>query len=231
MIQAQIIADSINSATGDRTGENVKLVWITPDAEKLIAKIARVSNPNNQDNPNISKLLQYCIGKKHWSIFQMANMCLEINTSRVVSAQFIRHQSMQIQEFSQRYANVQSIEPINLREQDFKNRQNSTDTLSPEIKTELESRLEDYLTNGQALYQEMIAHGVAKESARMILPMASTTRLYANNTIRGWIHYLQVRADKESGTQLEHYEIATKCKEIFISELPIISEALGWKNG
>lgn len=211
--------------------EPVKLIWITPDAEKLVGKIARVSNPANQDNPDVSRLLKYCIDKSHWSIFQMCNMCLEITTSRAVSAQFIRHQSMQIQEFSQRYSDVQSVEPINLRQQDVKNRQNSTDSLPEDLKQELNFLVEDYLAQGRNLYRDMIRLGVAKECARGILPMASTTRLYANNTIRGWIHYLQVRADKSSGTQLEHWEIANQCKAIFVEQLPIISKALGWSNG
>lgn len=209
---------------------DVKLIWITPEAESIIAYIARVSNPQNQDNPDICSLLRYCINKKHWSIFQMASMCLEINTSRAVSAQFIRHQSMQIQEFSQRYAEVQSVEPIKLRVQDLKNRQNSIDKFPGHLKEKYNAEIDDYLEQGRGLYEELLKEGVAKECARMILPMASTTKLYASNTIRGWIHYLQVRADESSGTQLEHYEIALQCKDIFVKELPTVSQSLGWAN-
>lgn len=205
----------------------VKLIWITPDAEKLVAKIARVSNPKNQDNPDVSKLLKYCLDNKHYSIFEMASMCLEITTSRAVSAQFIRH-SHNVQEFSQRYAEIQSIEPIELRTQDIKNRQNSVDNVNADTKAYFDKKIGLHLAATQELYNDMLEDGIAKECARMILPMASTTKLYASNTIRGWIHYLQVRADKSSGTQKEHYQIACKCKDIFIFQMPIISEALGW---
>jgi thymidylate synthase (FAD) len=208
--------------------DNVKLVWITPEAEKLVAYCARVSNPANQDNENISNLLKYCIANKHWSVFEMANMAVEINTTRAISAQILRHRSFSFQEFSQRYAQVPKIEFMEARRQDTKNRQNSIDDLPADIKQNW--RDEQLLVHNLALevYENALKAGIAKEVARAVLPMSSYTRIYMNGTLRSWITYLQVRLGPE--TQLEHRQIAQQIQKIFVQELPIISVALGWEN-
>jgi thymidylate synthase (FAD) len=213
----------------------VNLVWITPKAEDLIAYIARVSNPSNQDNPEYTKLIRYLINNRHWSPFEMASMCVEIETSRAISAQILRHRSFSFQEFSQRYAEVQEIEPIELRRQSEKNRQSSTEKFDPYLYVyedsaggELASEEIAFIVDeAQRTYERLIKAGVAKETARMILPMASKTRLYMSGTLRSWIHYLEIRDNEHA--QLEHQLIAREIKKIFIEQLPIVSEALEWK--
>lgn len=208
---------------------NVKLISITNDVEKIIAYCARVSSPQNQDNENIAGLLKYCINHKHWSPFEMGNMILEIETSRAISAQILRHRSFSFQEFSQRYAEVQNFEYYVARRQDTKNRQNSIDDMDEETKRKFHGMQNEVIYAAVMAYKEALDMGIAKEQARMLLPMSTATKLYMNGTIRSWIHYLQVR-NKEEGAQLEHVEVADKAREIFIERLPIISEALGWSN-
>lgn len=209
---------------------NTKLISITPNAEKTIAYCARVSNPNNQDQEQYAKLLKYCIDHGHWSIFEMANIVIEINTTRGIAAQILRHRSFNFQEFSQRYADTsylaESINVPELRSQDFKNRQNSIDDIDSETKTKYNTQIRELFAKAKALYDTMIEDGVAKECARFVLPLATPTRMYMNGTIRSWIHYINLRTGH--GTQKEHMDIANSCKEIFIEQLPIISEALGW---
>ena len=201
----------------------VSLIWITPDSEKLIAYCARVSSPN-QDNPNIKGLLKYCIREGHWSIFEMCSMCIEINTTRAISAQILRHRSFSFQELSQRYAKVDAKpDYFDLRRQDHKNRQNSIDDISEETKKRLNNSVRMTLLEIDRCYQNLLDNGVAKECARMILPICSPTKLYMNGNLRSWIHYLKVRCG--NGTQLEHSDIANKIKDIFIKELPIIAES------
>lgn len=206
----------------------VRLVWATPDAEKVIAYCARVSNPANQDNKDIVKLLQYCIKKKHWSVFQMANVCMEIETSRAISPQILRHYSFSFQEFSQRYAEVVGLEECEARRQDDKNRQNSIDDLTKSDKDWYKKALKDNFQRSMELYGEALERGIAKECARMLLPMSSKTRLYMNGTIRSWIHYVNLRTGEE--TQKEHRDIALAIKLVLAKELPVIAEAVGWKT-
>ena len=205
---------------------NVKLVWITPDAEKFIAYCARVSNPANQDNPDIEGLIKYCIKHKHWSPFQMANVCIEINTSRAITAQIARHSSFSIQEFSQRYAKVQSFEPIEIRRQDTKNRQNSIDDLPADLKEWWKTECDKVLEGASKLYSEAVAKGIAKECARMVLPMTSSSRMYLNGTVRSWLTYLMVRTGPE--TQKEHRDIAFAIKDILSEQMPLIARSVGW---
>lgn len=200
-----------------------KLVWITPKAEDIIAYCARVSSPN-QDNPEITNLLKYCIKNKHWSIFEMANMCIEITTTRAISAQILRH-DFSFQEFSQRYAQVVSVEPTEIRKQDTKNRQNSLEDIDEKIKEKYEKLFSNHQKASLELYLEAINDGVAKECARMILPMSSTTKLYMNGTIRNWIHYLQTRLEPKT-SQKEHKLIAEEILKIFKENLPIIYKAV-----
>jgi thymidylate synthase (FAD) len=208
---------------------SVKLISITPDAEKNIAYCARVSNPNNQDSDNISGLLGYCIKHKHWSIFEMASMCLELNTTRGLAAQILRHRSFNFQEFSQRYADTtflsEEIPMFELRRQDNKNRQNSISDISDEIKSKWGSKIREHFAKGKAIYDGMIADGIAKECARFVLPLSTPTRLYMNGTIRSWITYIALR--EKNGTQKEHIDIAKECKKIFCEQFPVISKALG----
>ena len=210
----------------------VKLIQITPNPEEQIAYIARVSNPNNQDNPNYAKLLAYCIKHQHWSIFEQAFMTLEIETTRGLAAQILRHRSFTFQEFSQRYADTSlmtkgSLIPLpELRRQDLKNRQNSTDDLDPEKVKMLEKEIAQHFHDAQDLYRYMIDMGVAKECARFVLPLAVPTRLYMSGSVRSWIHYIDLRS--AHGTQKEHKIIAEQCREIFKEQLPTVAEALGW---
>lgn len=210
----------------------VKLVWATPNAEQIVTYCARVSSPKNQsDHETAPKLLKYCINNRHWSIFELANMCVEINTTRAISAQFIRHRSISVQEFSARYQDVGvlgSAEIPHLRRQDLKNRQNSVDDLSPDIISNFYRRISSLFEETEHLYQEMISNGVAKECARGILPMASPTRIYANANLRSWITYIALR--EKHGTQAEHVEIAKDIKSIFCEQFPSIAEALGGLN-
>lgn len=211
---------------------NINLISITPDSEKTIAYCARVSNPNNQDSNNIAKLIQYCIHHKHWSIFEMAHLTIEIETTRGLAAQILRHRSFSFQEFSQRYADAslltlgEAIPLPELRRQDDKNRQNSIDDISDEIKSKWNHKIRELFAQSKAIYDGMIADGIAKECARFVLPLATPTRLYMSGSIRSWIHYIELRSS--NGTQKEHMEIAKKIKKLFTIELPIISEALGW---
>jgi len=207
----------------------VKLINITPDAEKTIAYCARVSNPNNQDSENISKLLKYCIDHKHWSIFEMATLNLEINTTRGLAAQILRHRSFNFQEFSQRYADTtllaDDIPLFELRRQDNKNRQNSIDDINNETRVKWNTQIREHFAKAKSLYDGMIKDGIAKECARFILPLATPTRLYMNGSIRSWITYIGLR--EKNGTQKEHMNIAKECKKIFCEQLPVISESLG----
>jgi thymidylate synthase (FAD) len=205
-----------------------KLISLTPDAEKTIAYCARVSSPN-PDNPNISGLLKYCIKNQHWSVFEMANMTVEVETSRGISPQILRHRSFTFQEFSQRYAAVDDsgICIYAARRQDDKNRQNSIDDLSDDIKAEWEVRQMTNWRSSFEHYQWALDNGIAKECARFVLPLGCSTKLYMNGTIRSWIHYLQLRTCH--GTQKEHMDIANSIRDIFVQNLPVISEALEWK--
>jgi thymidylate synthase (FAD) len=211
---------------------NVKLISVTPDAEKTIAYCARVSNPNNQDQDNYARLLKYCIEHKHWSIFEHGFMSLEINTTRGLAAQILRHRSFTFQEFSQRYADTtllaEEIPLFELRRQDTKNRQNSIDDIDQEIVFKWNSKLREHFAKSKAIYDGMIKDGIAKECARFVLPLATPTRLYMSGNIRNWIHYIELRSS--NGTQKEHMIIANNCKTIFIQQFPIISEALGWNQ-
>jgi len=209
--------------------QTVKLISVTPDAEKTIAYCARVSNPNNQDNDNISKLLKYCIDHKHWSIFEMAHLTLEINTTRGLAAQILRHRSFNFQEFSQRYADTtllaEDIPLFELRRQDNKNRQNSIDDIDQEIMVKWNTKIREHFAKSKSLYDGMIKDGIAKECARFILPLATPTRLYMNGNLRSWITYISLR--EKNGTQKEHIDIAKQCKSIFCEQFPFIGEACG----
>ena len=210
----------------------VKLVSITPDAEKTMAHIARVSNPSNQDNEKFAGLLKYCINHQHWSVFEQSSMTLEIETTRAIAAQILRHRSFTFQEFSQRYADSTQLGVIpipKLRKQDLKNRQNSTDDLDEFVKQKLELQMKTLFDSATALYQQMLVEGVAKECARMVLPLCTPTRIYMTGSCRSWIHYIELRS--AHGTQKEHMDIAQACKTVFIEEFPIVSEALEWRNG
>ena len=208
---------------------NVKLINVTPDAEKLIAYCARVSNPNNQDNDNYAKLLKYCIDHQHWSIFEQGFMTVEINTTRGLAAQILRHRSFTFQEFSQRYADTtllsEEIPLFELRGQDIKNRQNSIENISDEIKVKWNTQIGEHFAKAKSLYDCMIKDGIAKECARFILPLATPTRLYMSGTVRSWLTYIALR--EKNGTQKEHIIIAKECKRIFCHQFPTISEALG----
>mgnify|MGYP006265739113 FL=1 len=209
---------------------NVSLVSVSPDAEKLMAYCARVSNPSNQENDNYAGLLRYCIKHQHWSIFEQAFMTLEINTTRGLAAQILRHRSFTFQEFSQRYADTKLLEtniPLpELRRQDTKNRQNSIDDI-PEAQTKmLLGRIQNYFNEGLDLYNELLREGIAKECARFVLPLATPTRIYMSGSVRSWIHYIDLRSGH--GTQKEHMEIANECKSIFTEQFPTVAEALSW---
>jgi thymidylate synthase (FAD) len=209
---------------------SVKLISVTPDAEKLMAYCARVSNPSNQDSDNYAKLLAYCIKNKHWSIFEMASMGLEVNTTRGIAAQILRHRSFNFQEFSQRYADTtllaEEIPLFELRRQDDKNRQNSIDDIPDEVRAKWGMRIREHFAKAKSIYDGMIADGIAKECARFILPLATPTRLYIHGNIRSWIHYIELRSS--NGTQKEHMLIAEEAKRIFSEQFPTVSEALGW---
>ena len=207
----------------------VNLISITPDAEKTMAYIARVSNPSNQDNEKFAGLLKYCINHQHWSVFEQSSMTLEIETTRAIAAQILRHRSFTYQEFSQRYACSTSLGKIPVpeyRKQDTKNRQNSTDDLDPFLKQTLELQTQTLFDSATALYEQMLADGVAKECARMVLPLATPTRIYMTGSCRSWFHYINLRS--AHGTQKEHMLIAEGCREVFIEQFPTVSEALGW---
>ena len=205
-----------------------RLLWVTPEAERLIVKTARVSAPQNENNLATGpRLLKYLIKHKHWSPFEMANMCIEIYTQRDISAQIIRHRSFHFQEFSQRYAETEQAKIPKFRRQDSRNRQNSIDDLNDEQIDLLEELTYKHIKEGYELYQTMLEMGVAKETARRHLPMCSPTRIYMNGTLRSWIHYIDLRTDP--GTQWEHRTIANQAKIIFQQQFPVISEALWYE--
>jgi thymidylate synthase (FAD) len=209
---------------------SVKLISVTPDAEKTMAYVARVSNPANQDNENYAKLLAYCIKHNHWSVFEQSFMTLEIETNRGIAAQILRHRSFTYQEFSQRYADSsllgEEIPVPELRRQDTKNRQNSIDDLSEELKVDLWLKINDHFKAGMELYKQLLDAEVAKECARFVLPLATPTRIYMSGSCRSWIHYINLRS--ANGTQKEHMDIALACKEIFKEQFPSVAEALQW---
>ena len=209
--------------------EKVKVVSVTPDAEKTMAYIARVSNPNNQENENYSGLLKYCIKHNHWSVFEQSTMTVEIETTRAIAAQILRHRSFTYQEFSQRYADAKLLETIELpelRRQDNKNRQNSIDDLDPKVVDTLNKQMITLFSSAYSLYNQMLEGGVAKECARMVLPLCTPTRIYMTGSCRSWIHYINLRSS--NGTQKEHMIIAQAIKEIFIQQFPAVSDALEW---
>ena len=209
---------------------SVKLVSVTPDAEQTMAYVARVSNPNNQENPNYAKLLGYCIKHNHWSVFEQSFMTLEIETTRGLAAQILRHRSFTYQEFSQRYADssllAETIPLPDLRRQDTKNRQNSIDDIDPFVRQEFQIKMQKHFEEGMKLYQEMLDASIAKECARFVLPLATPTRLYMSGSCRSWIHYITLRS--ANGTQKEHMDIAEECKKIFVEQFPTCAEALEW---
>ena len=208
----------------------VKLITVTPDAEQLMAYVARVSNPSNQDNEKYAGLLKYCIKHNHWSVFEQSSMTLEIETTRAIAAQILRHRSFTFQEFSQRYAASTALGDIDLpelRRQDLKNRQNSTDDLDPEMVEKFEKQMITLFSSAKSLYEQMLSQGVAKECARMVLPLCTPTRIYMTGSCRSWIHYINLRS--AHGTQKEHMEIAEACRKVFIEQFPSVSEALEWK--
>jgi thymidylate synthase (FAD) len=209
---------------------SVKLISVTPDAEQTMAYVARVSNPNNQENPNYAKLLGYCIKHNHWSVFEQSFMTLEIETTRGLAAQILRHRSFTYQEFSQRYADSSLLSdyiPVpELRRQDTKNRQNSIDDIGEYEKLQLQGKIQEHFAEGMRLYKELLKHDVAKECARFVLPLATPTRIYMSGSCRSWIHYIQLRS--ANGTQKEHMEIAEECKKIFSEQFPTVAEALEW---
>ncbi len=210
---------------------SVKLVWVTPDAEHLISDMARVSNPSNQGNYDTAdKLIRYLIKHRHWSPFEMASMCMEINTNRGIAAQILRHRSFSFQEFSQRYADVNALTNVEipeLRRQDTKNRQNSTNDLSFEVKAELYEEASVLIEQSKKLYNKMLDKGVAKECARFFLPIATPSRLYMAGTVRSWLHYIDLRS--ANGTQKEHMDIALEAKNILAEQLPNVCKAM-WGN-
>ena len=206
---------------------NANLIWVTPDAEALVGKIARVSNPNNEDNPEVEKLIKYLIKHKHWSPFEMASMCVEIHTTRAIAPQILRHRSFSFQEFSQRYAiptdTFATVLP-DLRRQDTKNRQNSIDDIPEETQDYYQDRIDKHFRESVTLYESLLHSGVAKECARSVLPLNTVTRLYMSGTIRSWLHYCDLRG--ANGTQAEHMEIAQSVQQILRDEVPTIARAM-----
>ena len=209
---------------------NVKLISVTPDAEKMMGYVARVSNPSNQENPKVAGLLKYCVKHQHWSVFEQSFMTLEIETTRGLAAQILRHRSFTFQEFSQRYADSsllsEKIPLPELRRQDTKNRQNSIDDIDPFVQQKYEMLMQDHFRDAMALYQTMLDEGIAKECARFVLPLATPTRLYMSGSCRSWIHYIDLRS--AHGTQKEHMDIAEACKNVFVEQFPTVAEALEW---
>ena len=208
----------------------VKFISATPDAEKHMAYCARVSNPSNQNSDSFSGLLKYCIKHQHWSIFEQSFLTVEINTTRGLAAQILRHRSFTYQEFSQRYADTnllnKTIPLPELRRQDTKNRQNSIDDIPDYLKLTLLEDIRVHFEHGLRLYNRLLEKGVAKECARFVLPLATPTRLYMTGSVRSWIHYIDLRS--AHGTQKEHMEIAELVRCIFTCQFPAVSEALGW---
>ena len=197
----------------------VNLVWVTPDAERLIAYMARVSNPANQDNPNSEKLLQYLIREKHWSPFEMVNVCMEIETTRDIARQILRHRSFSFQEFSQRYAVANDYALSEARLQDDKNRQNSLPTEDRELQRWWDEMQRTLIAQVRGVYGAALNNGIAKEVARKLLPEGLTmSRMYMNGTLRSWMHYVDIRCD--AATQKEHRYVADKCKAVLAKEFP-----------
>jgi len=196
----------------------------------MMAYIARVSNPSNQQNENYSGLLKYCIKHNHWSVFEQSSMTLEIETTRGLAAQILRHRSFTFQEFSQRYADTKLLDsqiPVpDLRSQDLKNRQNSNDDIPQEKKEEYQALIARHFEDSMNLYNALLENGVAKECARFVLPLATPTRLYMTGSCRSWIHYINLRS--AHGTQKEHMDVVEKARSIFTEQFPSVSEALGW---
>ena len=222
-----IITSSISYITVLSSMSAVKLISATPKAEELISYCARVSNPSNQDNPESERLIRYLINHKHWSPFEMAHVVMEINTTRAVAAQILRHRSFSFQEFSQRYADVSSLEfatPPSLRRQDTKNRQNSIDDLDPKKVQLFQSAIAAHYADAEDLYREMIESGVAKECAREVLPLGTPSRLYMSGTVRSWIHYIDLR--RANGTQLEHQQIAVAAERVLRGVVPTVCSVL-----
>ncbi len=209
---------------------SVTLISVTPDAEKTIGYIARVSNPKNQENPNVGGLLKYCIKHGHWSVFEQASMTLQIDTTRGIAAQVLRHRSFTYQEFSQRYADssmlAEEIPMFELRSQDSKNRQNSIDDVDEFTKQEFDIKIKRHFENSMQLYKQLLDQGIAKECARFVLPLATPTKIYMTGSLRSWIHYIELRS--AHGTQKEHMDIAKGAKEIFTQQFPTISQAMEW---
>ena len=209
---------------------NIKLVSVTPYAEQHMAYVARVSNPKNQDNDQFAGLLKYCIKHGHWSVFEQAFMTVEINTTRGLAAQILRHRSFTYQEFSQRYADssmlADQIPLPELRRQDEKNRQNSTDDMNPRTVNHYNRKMEQHFKQGMKLYQNMLKDGVAKECARFVLPLATPTRIYMTGSVRSWIHYVDLRS--AHGTQKEHMAVAEGVRSIFSEQFPTVAQALDW---
>ena len=208
----------------------IKLVSVTPDAEKLMAYVARVSNPNNQGNDKFAGLLKYCIQHGHWSVFEQAFMTVEINTTRGLAAQILRHRSFTFQEFSQRYADtnlLDSVIPVpDLRSQDSKNRQNSNDDIPEEKKEEYQALIARHFSEAMDLYNALLQEGVAKECARFVLPLATPTRIYMTGSVRSWVHYIDLRS--AHGTQKEHIDVVAEIRKIFAEQFPTVAEALDW---
>ena len=227
-----------DTQTKDSMTNQIKLIALTQGAGELLEKtaqevisyVARVSNPNNQLNFDTSAgLLKYCIKHEHWSIFEQAYMTLEINTTRAIAAQILRHRSFTYQEFSQRYAASTSLDPIKMpefRRQDTKNRQNSIDDMDEFEIQRLQLQTQTLFDSATALYEQMLDRGVAKECARNILPLCTPTRIYMTGSCRSWIHYINLRS--ANGTQKEHMQIAEGCREIFVEQFPEIAAALEW---
>ncbi len=211
---------------------SVKLVSSTPDAEKLMAYVARVSNPNNQDNDKFAGLLRYCIKHGHWSVFEQAYMTVEINTTRGLAAQILRHRSFTFQEFSQRYADTNlladEIPMFDLRSQDLKNRQNSNDDVPENKKKDLQEKIAQHFVDSMDLYNELLANGIAKECARFVLPLATPTRIYMTGSVRSWVHYIDLRS--AHGTQKEHMDVAEGVRKVFTEQFPTVAEALEWSK-
>lgn len=209
---------------------SVNLETITPNAERTMGRIARVSNPANQDNEDVAGLLAYCIRHKHWSVFEHAHITMEITTTRDIAAQILRHRSFTFQEFSQRYAAVTSVAPTpELRLQDLKNRQNSIDVIDGHKASELvamQNRIAVHFQKAKHLYDDLLLAGVAKECARKVLPLNTETTIYMTGTVRDWIHYIELRSG--NGTQKEHMQIANDAKDLFVEALPTVGKALGW---
>ena len=208
----------------------IKLVSVTPDAEQHMAYVARVSNPKNQDNDKFAGLLKYCIKHGHWSVFEQAFMTVEINTTRGLAAQILRHRSFTYQEFSQRYADSSMLGDViplpELRRQDTKNRQNSIDDVDQFVKQDFELKMQRHFVDGMKLYKEMLEAGIAKECARFVLPLATPTRLYMTGSVRSWVHYIELRS--AHGTQKEHMDVAEGVRFIFNQQFPTVAEALEW---